>query len=246
MNINPFHNPNSPPAASFDPARIFVVVPTYNEAENLPLLAASIFALQIPELHLLVVDDNSPDGTGKVAEQLMERYPERVHVIHRPGKHGLGTAYRQGFRYALEAGASRIVQMDADFSHSPEYLPEMISKANQAAVVVGSRYIAQGALDPTWSFDRHLLSWWANSVYVRWILGLHVQDATAGFKCWNSWALRAVLAYPVSSQGYIFQVEMAYVAEKIGLDALEIPIFFSRATKWDFENVAAHQARSGS
>lgn len=205
---------------------VFVVVPTYNEVENIPALTQALFHLPLPDLNLVIVDDNSPDGTGEVAEQLKPRYPGRVHVIHRPGKNGLGTAYLEGFRYALAAGADFIVQMDADFSHSPAELPNMLRRIFSSDVVVGSRYIDQGRLDPHWNAGRYWLSWWANSVYVRLILGIHVQDATAGFKCWTRSALQAVLAQPISSQGYVFQVEMAYVAEKLGLRVVETPIFF--------------------
>jgi dolichol-phosphate mannosyltransferase len=205
---------------------VFVVIPTYNEASNLPVLARQIFSQSIPNLHLVVVDDQSPDGTGEVAEQLAWLHPGRVHVIHRSGKAGLGTAYREGFRYALEQDADYIIQMDADFSHSPNYLPQLLESMQWAEVAVGSRYVTGGKLDPSWSWQRNLLSRWANSVYVRLILGLQVQDATAGFKCWSRRALAEILEQPVSSSGYIFQVEMAYLAEKLGLRVKEIPIFF--------------------
>jgi dolichol-phosphate mannosyltransferase len=205
---------------------VHVVIPTYNEAVNLPRMAAALFALPIDDLTLVVVDDNSPDGTGKVAEQLGQRYDGRVQTIHRPGKQGLGVAYRHGFRHALENGADFIVQMDADFSHSPDYLPQFLTYTRDHDIIVGSRFVAGSKLDPTWSSSRRLLTRWANSVYVRLILNLKQHDATAGFKLWSRRALQAVLAYPVRSSGFVFQVEMAYLAEKLGFRTLELPIYF--------------------
>ncbi|WP_423224992.1 polyprenol monophosphomannose synthase [Candidatus Amarolinea aalborgensis] len=204
----------------------FVVIPTYNEATNLPAIVAALFALAVDNLHIVVVDDNSPDHTGEVADRLQQTHPRHLHVIHRPGKQGLGSAYRAGFRYALDQGAELIVQMDADFSHSPTYLTEFLRTIKGCDVVVGSRYVSGGRLDRHWSWWRHLLSWWANAIYARVILGLHVKDATAGFKCWRRATLEAILTYPIRSNGYVFQVEMAYLAERLGFRALEIPIYF--------------------
>jgi len=206
--------------------KIVVVVPTYNEADNLPALAAELLALGIEGLQLLVVDDASPDGTGQVADSLAERYPGIIHVLHRPGKMGLGTAYVQGFRWALEHGAEYIIQMDADFSHSPTYIPVFLDAIKDYDVVVGSRYVRGGQLDERWGWGRWFLSWWANSVWVRLALGIRTKDATAGFKCWRAMALHRIGLERVHSNGYIFQVEMAYIAEKIGLRILEIPIYF--------------------
>ncbi len=203
-----------------------VVIPTYNEAENLPNMAGELLALGLPGLEMLVVDDNSPDGTGPIADNLAERYPDRVHVIHRSGKLGLGTAYVTGFRYALDHGADLIVQMDADFSHSPSYIPQLVEASAGYDVVIGSRYVAGGGLDERWSWWRYLLSWWANSVYTRLILGLKVKDATAGFKCWRRATLEGIGLERVRSNGYVFQVEMAYLTEKMGYRFLEIPIYF--------------------
>jgi dolichol-phosphate mannosyltransferase len=205
---------------------IFVVVPTYNEAGNLPNLVAALFELPLEHLQIVVVDDNSPDGTGDIAEGLASRYDGRLRVLHRSGKQGLGSAYRAGFRYALDAGADYVVQMDADFSHSPAYISGFLAQMGTHDVVVGSRYVDGGRLDPDWSWWRYRLSWWANSVWVRLFLNLKVKDATGGFKCWSRSALSAVLAYPVRSGGYVFQVEMAYLTEKLGLRVLELPIFF--------------------
>jgi len=206
--------------------RVMVVIPTYNEADNLPAMFGELMALGMPQLQLLVVDDNSPDGTGRIADELAARHPEQLHVIHRTGKLGLGTAYVQGFRYALEQGADLVVQMDADFSHSPTYIPQFLAATENCDVVVGSRYVAGGQLDERWGWGRYLLSWWANSIYTRFILGLKVRDATAGFKCWRRSTLEGIGLDRVRSNGYVFQVEMAYLTEKLGFRFLELPIYF--------------------
>jgi len=206
--------------------KTLVVIPTYNEADNLPGLVGELFALEVPDLQILIVDDNSPDGTGELAEELAQRFPGRIHVIHRPCKMGLGTAYITGFRYALGRGANYIIQMDADFSHSPSYIPLMLEKIKECDVVVGSRYVPGGKLDEKWGWGRYLLSWWANSVYVRFILGLKVRDATAGFKCFRRKVLETIDLSRIRSNGYVFQVEMAYLCEKLGFRVVEIPIYF--------------------
>lgn len=209
-----------------DRSSVFVVIPTYNEAANIGLLIGELFALPIPRLQVVVVDDNSPDGTAEVAASTKVAYPGRVHIIQRQGKQGLGTAYLAGFRYALDHGADYVVQMDADFSHLPRYIPEFLQHVPHYDVVVGSRYSSGGELDPAWGRGRYRLSRWANAVYVRLLLGLDVRDATGGFKCWSRRALTAVLAYPVHSKGFFFQVEMAYLVQRLGFSALEVPIFF--------------------
>lgn len=206
--------------------KVMIVIPTYNEADNLPKIVAELFPLAIEGLEILVVDDNSPDGTGQIADELAERYPGQIHVIHRRAKLGLGTAYVAGFRYALEQGADYIVEMDADFSHSPSYIPQFLEKIKDYDVVVGSRYVPGGQLDEKWGLGRYLLSWWANSVYTRLILGLQVKDVTAGFKCFRRRVLEAIDLSTIHSGGYIFQVEMAYLCEKKGFRVLEIPIYF--------------------
>jgi dolichol-phosphate mannosyltransferase len=203
-----------------------IVIPTYNEAGNLPLMAAELWALDIAGLQVLVVDDDSPDGTGEVADDLVVRRPGEIHVLHRQGVRGLGTAYIEGFSWALDAAADLIVQMDADFSHSPQYIPRMLEEIQSCDVVVGSRYVGGGELDERWGLGRYLLSWWANSVYTRLILGTQTKDATAGFKCWRAETLRGIGLDRIHSNGYIFQVEMSYVAEKLGYRIVEIPIFF--------------------
>lgn len=204
-----------------------VVIPTYNEAENLPAITEALFNQGIEDLQILIVEDGSPDGTGQIADELaQQRYPGRFHVIHRSGKLGLGTAYVTGFTWALEHGADYIIQMDADFSHSPSYLPQMLEKIRDYDVVVGSRYVRGGELDDRWSWWRWLLSWWANVIWTRLILGVYTKDATAGFKCWRRNALQRIGLERITSNGYVFQVEMAYVSEKLNFRILEIPIYF--------------------
>jgi len=205
---------------------VTIVIPTYNEANNLPNMTAELLALNIEKLHILIVDDDSPDGTGQVADELARQYPTQFSVIHRKGKLGLGTAYITGFNWALEHGADFIVQMDADFSHSPSYIPIMLEKIRDYDVVVGSRYVTGGELDTHWSWWRRFLSWWANTIWTRPVLGVSTQDATAGFKCWRRSALERIGLWRINSNGYVFQVEMAYVSEKLGLRILEIPIYF--------------------
>ncbi len=222
------------PATQQD-VRLTVVIPTYNEADNLPAMAEALFKLPLPHLQLLVVDDNSPDGTGRVADELAARYnagettmdAPRMIVIHRDGKYGLGTAYIEGMKRALENGAEYVVQMDADFSHSPHYIPQMLGIMISAGadVVIGSRYVPGGTLDEGWGLGRRLVSWWAN-LYSRLILGLRIRDMTAGFKLWRREALANIGLDGVRSNHYSFQVEMAYLCEKRGYHIIEIPIHF--------------------
>ncbi len=204
----------------------YVVIPTYNEAPNLPAMADALFALGLPGLSILIVDDNSPDGTGRIAGELAEQHPGVFSVLHRAHKEGLGRAYVAGFKEVLARGADVVIQMDCDFSHSPKHIPEMLSALKQADVVVGSRYIKGGQVDERWEAGRYLLSWWANVLYTRLILNLHVKDATAGFKCWRADVLRGINLDEISSNGYSFQFEMAYVTEKLGYRVQEIPIYF--------------------
>jgi len=206
--------------------KTIVVIPTFNEADNLSTITAAIFSQGIDGLEILIVDDASPDGTGQLADQHAGQYPGRFHVIHRAGKLGLGTAYLQGFAWAIQQDAQYIIQMDADFSHSPNYLPQFLAEIPAFDVVVGSRYVTGGKLDERWSWGRWFLSWWANSVWVHLILGTRTKDATAGFKCWQARALKHIGLERIRSNGYVFQVEMCYVAEKLGLRIKEIPIFF--------------------
>ena len=202
-----------------------VVVPTFNEAENIPKLAAALFALPVPNLEMLVVDDHSPDGTGEIVEQLIPLYTGRLRVLRRTGPRGLGLAYVDGFRMALACGADAIVQMDADFSHSPADVARFLSLLKEYEVIVGSRYVVGGQLDKEWEMGRVLLSAWAN-FYARSILRMKTHDVTAGFKCWRRSALEAIQLDRVRSNCYVFQVEMAYLCERLGLRVLEVPIYF--------------------
>lgn len=211
-------------------ASLTVVVPTYNEASNLEELVRALFSLPLTNLRLVIVDDDSPDGTGALADELAHRYNElrtRITVVHRRQKGGLGTAYVAGFRRALSDGADFVVQMDADFSHSPSYIPQMLGViyATGMDVVIGSRYVPGGTLDQNWNWWRNLLSKWANT-YCRSILRIRVRDMTAGFKLWQRTALQEIKLDTIRSNGYIFQVEMAYLSEKLGYHIIELPIHF--------------------
>lgn len=206
--------------------KITVVIPTYNEAENLPNLVTALFSLPVTGLDILVVDDNSADGTGQMAEEMGEKWDGRVAVIHRPGKLGLGTAYIQGFRHALAQGADAIAQMDADFSHPPVKILELLTTLETCDVALGSRYVPGGSLDEKWPAWRKGLSSFGN-LYARTILGLHIRDVTGGFRLWRSPTLANLPLDRIRSNGYVFQVEMIYVAEKLGFTASEIPIHFA-------------------
>lgn len=203
-----------------------VIIPTYNEAQNISLITDAIFKLGIDNVDLLIVDDDSPDGTAAIVEQLGEQYPDRVHLLLRKGRRGLGTAYIEGFNWAIERRSDYIIQMDADFSHSPEYLPKFLHFIPDNDVVVGSRYVSGGRLDERWGVGRRFLSWWANSVWIRLLLGLKTRDATAGFKCWKAAALKQIDLNSVRSNGYVFMVETCYLTERTGLRIKEIPIYF--------------------
>ena len=205
--------------------KIAVVIPTYNEKENLPKITAQLMALPL-DLHLLVVEDNSPDGTGQVADNLTKQYPGRVSVMHRTGKLGLGTAYISGFKQLLLTDVDVIAQMDADFSHPPEKLLEMADALQSADIVAGSRYIPGGSLDDKWPIWRKWLSGFGN-VYARTILGMSLKDVTGGFRMWKREVLDAFPMDEIRASGYVFQVEMAYVALKLGFRFKEIPIHFN-------------------
>jgi len=204
-----------------------VIVPTYNEAQNLPGLLERVFSLGLDGLSVLIVDDNSPDGTGELAENLAKKYPGRVEVMHRKAKLGLASAYIAGFRRSLELGAEAIFEMDADFSHSPEYLPRFLEGLEHCDVVVGSRYAPGAALDPSWNLWRKWLSRAGNS-YVRMVTGLKVKDASAGFKCFRRRVLEGLALDSIRSEGYAFQIEVAYMCQKKGYKVEEVPIFFSQ------------------
>ena len=203
-----------------------VILPTWNEAENLPNMVAALLALPLENLRVIVADDDSPDGTGRLADDLARQHPDQVSVLHRRHNRGYGPATLDGFRAALRADADYIVQMDCDFSHQPRYLPDLIERAADAEVVIGSRYVPGGSVDENWGLPRKLLSWWANSVYVRMLLGLPVRDATGGFRLWRRAALEALEIGQVKSSGYVFQVEMICMAYRGGCRIAEIPIHF--------------------
>ena len=205
---------------------VTIVIPTYNEAENLPKLVSALFTLSIPDLRLLVVDDNSPDGTGALAEELNREHGGKIGVMHRAGKLGLGTAYIQGFQRCLEEGAEAIMQMDADFSHPVEKIPELIDTLGHCDFAIGSRYVPGGKLDERWPAWRKGLSAWGN-FYARTILGMSIRDVTGGFKLWRAATLRAMPLQRIKSNGYVFQVEMNYVATRLGFKSTEIPIYFA-------------------
>jgi dolichol-phosphate mannosyltransferase len=199
-----------------------VIVPTYNERENIEALLGRL--LQLPhQLHVLVVDDASPDGTGDFVQAWREREP-RIHLLRRRGKLGLGSAYREGFRYALDQGAEYIFEMDADFSHDPDSIGEFLQAAQSADVVLGSRYL-HGVTVVNWPLQRLVLSYTAN-LYTRLVTGMPVKDATGGFKCFRRRALEAVRLDRVRSDGYAFQIEMSFKCWRRGFTLREIPILF--------------------
>ena len=201
----------------------WVVLPTYDEAQNLPGIAAAILAA-LPGATLLVVDDASPDGTGALADRLAES-DSSIQVMHRPGKEGLGKAYRAGFSVALDGGASRIVQMDADWSHSPDYLPILMTALDDGAdLVIGSRYVRGGGVRD-WGLMRRVVSR-GGSVFARTVLSLEPHDLTGGFKAWRRAALQTIDWDRVHSGGYVFQIETTYLASRAGARVAEVPIVF--------------------
>ena len=204
--------------------RALVIIPTYNEHENLPRIVPQILE-QDPRLEVLVVDDSSPDGTGELAEALAQAEP-RVHVLHRTGKLGLGTAYVAGFRWALEHRYDYVYEMDADFSHDPEHLPDFLAQIHDADLVIGSRYLDKRVTVVNWPMTRLLLSYFAN-VYARWVTGLKLWDSTGGFKCYRRRVLEAVDLDRVRSNGYSFQIEMSFRAWRKGFRLKEITILFT-------------------
>lgn len=199
-----------------------VVIPTYNERDNIEKLAQEVL-LQDDGIHILIVDDNSPDGTGALADSLAATN-HHIHVLHRRGKLGLGSAYREGFRIALEMGADYVVEMDADFSHDPTVLPRFFEKMLEYDLVIGSRYL-NGVSVVNWPLRRLMLSYFA-SVYTRLVTGLKISDCTSGFKCFNRRVLEAIDLNNIKSDGYSFQIEMNYRCMEHGFRLGEIPIIF--------------------
>ena len=206
--------------------KITLVIPTYNEAENLPKLVQALFSLPMPGLSLLIIDDNSSDGTGRIADELAKKHKGRIEVLHRPGKMGLGTAYVTGFQMAVKAGADAVGQMDADFSHPPAKLVELEAALPECDVAVGSRYIAGGGVDKDWPVWRKLLSAFGNW-YARTILGMKLHDVTGGFRLYHKRVIQKMPFERIRSSGYVFQVETAYLMTLLGVNFKEVPIYFA-------------------
>jgi dolichol-phosphate mannosyltransferase len=200
-----------------------LVLPTYNEAGNIEAIVAAVLDKLPASARVLIVDDNSPDGTGQIADRLAAG-DERIDVLHRPGKEGLGPAYIAGFRRALEDGAGYVLEMDADFSHDPAYLPRLLEAAERADVAIGSRYVDGGGVSD-WSGLRRAVSR-GGSAYARAVLGVEVRDLTGGFKCFRREVLEAIDLDTIRSRGYAFQVEMTYRAIACGFRVVEVPIVF--------------------
>jgi dolichol-phosphate mannosyltransferase len=203
--------------------RALVCIPTYNEAENIEPITQAVIKAE-PRVDILVVDDNSPDGTGKIADTLASREP-RIRVLHREKKEGLGRAYLAAFRWALAEGYTYIIEMDADFSHDPRYLPQFVDAAEAGAdLVLGSRYVTGGGT-VNWGIGRQVISR-GGSLYARTILGVDIRDLTGGFKCFNRHVLESIDLDEVKSSGYAFQIELTYRTLKKGFTVREIPIVF--------------------
>jgi len=204
--------------------RTLIIIPTFNEKENIEPIIRQVLEVG-SGVKVLVVDDNSPDGTGDIVDRLIESEP-RIHVLHRSGKQGLGRAYVAGFKKAIEMGVDRVVQMDADFSHNPSYLPDMLKASDKYDVVIGSRYMNGNISVVNWSLSRLMLSYFAN-IYARWVTGLPIFDVTGGFKVIRTEVLRNINLDNISSNGYAFQIEINYIFNKKGFSITEIPIIFT-------------------
>ena len=202
--------------------KTLIIIPTYNEYDNLRPLLEQIFTYA-PASDILIVDDNSPDGTGKLADEIASQNPQ-VHVMHRAGKLGLGTAYIAGFKYAVEHQYDAAFEMDADFSHDPRYLPDFLKAIESADLVIGSRYVKGGGT-PNWSLLRRFISGGGN-IFARVMLGIPVRDCTAGYRCYRRTVLESLGLDTIESQGYAFQVELAYRVYKRGFKIVETPIIF--------------------
>jgi dolichol-phosphate mannosyltransferase len=202
---------------------VWVVLPTYNEATNIERLVAAARAKLPASAQILIVDDNSPDGTGEIAARLAEE-SGAIHFLHRPLKEGLGPAYIAGFRQALAGGAGLIVEMDADFSHDPAYLPRLLDAADRADLAIGSRYVPGGGVSD-WGGVRRAISR-GGSTYARFVLGVDVRDLTGGFKCFRREVLETIDLGAIRARGYAFQIEMTYRAIELGFDVVEVPIVF--------------------
>ena len=206
-----------------------VIIPTYNEKENIEKMIRKVFSLTTP-FHVLIVDDGSPDGTSGIVKDLQKEYPDKLFIEERKGKQGLGTAYIHGFKWALKKAYQYIFEMDADFSHDPEDLIRLREAClKDADVSVGSRYVKGGSVK-NWTMDRIILSYFA-SIYVKWILWMNINDTTAGFKCYKQKVLEAINFETIKFMGYAFQIEMKYTAHKLGFKVVEVPITFKDRTE---------------
>ncbi|MBW8011504.1 MAG: polyprenol monophosphomannose synthase [Chloroflexi bacterium] len=208
-----------------------IIIPIYNEAKNLPRLVPALLSLALPDLNILFIDDNSPDGSGELAEKIAAENPGRIQVEHRQGKMGLGSAYVLGYGLTLETDAQYVCQMDADFSHPPDKVPELAAKLEEGCdLALGSRYVPGGAVAENWPMWRKSLSRFGN-FYASAILSLPLSDSTGGFRMWRREALAKMPFERVVSNGYAFQVEVAYMAHKLGLRIGEVPFYFADR-KW--------------
>ena len=207
-----------------------VIIPTYNEKENIESIIRKVFSLE-KDFDILVVEDNSPDGTGNIVKRLMKEFPEKLHILERKDKNGLGTAYIAGFRWAIDKGYEYITEMDADFSHNPEDLPRLYNTLHNEGydVAIGSRYVS-GVNVVNWPMGRVLMSYYA-SAYVRFVTGLTIRDTTAGFVSWKRKVLETINLDEIKFAGYAFQIEMKYTAAKLGVKIKEVPIIFTDRTK---------------
>lgn len=203
--------------------KTFIIIPTYNERENIEKLVKEIFNLKILGLEILIIDDNSPDGTAEIIEQLKKEF-NQLHLLKRPAKLGLGSAYKAGFDYALDQGADYLLEMDADFSHQPKYIPQILAELENYDLVIGSRYVRGGGV-VNWQLWRRFLSRLAN-LYVELFLKLNVHDATAGFRGYRREILKKLDLSKIISNGYSFQIELVYLVTKAGFKIKEIPIIF--------------------
>lgn len=204
--------------------RKIVIIPTYNERENIENIIRKVFSLE-GGYDILIIDDGSPDGTAAIVKRLQQEFPERLHMIERPGKLGLGTAYITGFKWSIDKGYDYTFEMDADFSHNPDDLPRLYQACKDGAdLAIGSRY-CDGISVINWPIGRIIMSYYA-SVYVRTILGMKVYDCTAGFKCYSNKVLRTIDLDKVEMKGYGFQIEMKYTTYKLGFKITEVPIIF--------------------
>lgn len=206
------------------PFQAIVVIPTYNEAMNIEGIVRAVWSAY-PSIHILVVDDNSQDGTADIVRKIKEEQQDKIHLLSRAGKLGLGTAYIAGFKWALERGYQALVEMDADFSHDPKELPALVRSLESADVVIGSRYVVGGSTE-NWHFFRKLISR-AGSFYARTILGMTINDLTGGFNSWRAEVLQKIGLDTIKSEGYSFQIELKYRANRAGFKLIEHPIVFS-------------------